>query len=93
MPAIILAGASLEPKGHVSVEAAAFPGVQRGPGGEDDLPLHRVRLIPFGNLRPGRAADHGDRVHQMVGECRDVELAARRLLREVVIGDPVQHVL
>ena len=41
----------------------------------------------------GGAADHRDRVHQVIGQTSDIEFPARGLLGPLVVGDRVQHLL
>ena len=70
-----------------------MPGVQRGPRREDHLPFHRVAAVALrelGSALPPIAVIEFIKWSVSFG---DVEFPARRLLRFVVFGDAVQHVL
>ena len=92
MPASTVAGSSFA-DGRRAVQSAPPPGVQRRPGREDHLPLHRVVRIALAEFRARGGTQGGDRTEQMVGEACDVVLAARRLLGQVVGGDAAHHLL
>lgn len=76
-----------------AVQPAAVPGVQRRTGGADDLPFDRVVAVALRQFRTGRPAQHRDRVQQVIGQPRNVELTARGLLFQIIGSNTVDYLL